>query len=248
MGGLSEQVFESELFGHVRGAFTDAKQDRAGRFQVADRGTLFLDEIASIPPAMQATLLRVLQTGEFEPVGSSRTRKADVRILSATNADIGREVSEGRFREDLLFRLNTVEIHLPPLRDRREDIGPHAARYLAKYGRRYGKSLTGFSAEAIDALMNHAWPGNVRELDHAVERAVLMAQGSTVESEDLGLGMPGRTTTGGGGGSDAVTIEEAERRLIQEALERHGRNVTETAKVLGLSRSALYRRMDRYGL
>jgi DNA-binding NtrC family response regulator len=248
MGGLSEQVFESELFGHVRGAFTDAKQDRAGRFQVADRGTLFLDEIASISPAMQATLLRVLQTGEFEPVGSSRTRKADVRILSATNADIGREVSEGRFREDLLFRLNTVEIHIPPLRDRREDIGPHAARYLAKYGRRYGKSLTGFSAEAIEALMNHAWPGNVRELDHAVERAVLMAQGTTVESEDLGLGMSGRTTTGGGGGSDAVTIEEAERRLIQETLERHGRNVTEAAKVLGLSRSALYRRMDRYGL
>ncbi len=175
-GGLSEGVFESELFGHVKGAFTDAKADRVGRFEMADGGTLFLDEIANVPMNLQPKLLRVLETGEFERVGSSKTRKVDVRILSATNADLAAEVASGRFRQDLLFRLNTIEIHLPPLRERREDMPALASHFLRQHATRYRKTVTGFDAAALRMLSEHAWPGNVRELDHAVERAVLMAQ------------------------------------------------------------------------
>ena len=174
-GGVSETVFESELFGHVRGAFTDARADRVGRFELADGGTLFLDEIANVPPSQQAKLLRVIAAGEFERLGSSRTRRVDVRILSATNADIDAEVAAGRFRQDLLFRLNTIEIVLPPLRDRRDDIPSLATHFLEQHARRYRKNLTGFDSAAMDALLRHPWPGNVRELEHAIERAVLMA-------------------------------------------------------------------------
>ena len=181
-GGLSEGLFESELFGHVKGAFTDAKSDRVGRFELAEGGTLFLDEIANISLNLQAKLLRVLETGEFERVGSSRTRRANVRIISATNADLNAEVAAGRFRQDLLFRLNTIEIPLPPLRDRREDIPLLARHFLAQHAQRYRKRLTGFEPAAMQLLLDHAWPGNVRELDHAVERAVLMAQ------DDAGAG------------------------------------------------------------
>ncbi len=243
IGGLSEHVFESELFGHVRGAFTDAKTDRVGRFELADKGTLFLDEIANIPHGLQARLLRVLQNGEFERVGSSRTTRVDVRVLSATNADLRREVAEGRFREDLLFRLNTVQIRLPPLRDRREDVPALAAHYLTGYMERYRKDLTGFTPEAIQAMLDHDWPGNVRELDHAVERAVLLAQGPAVGVADLGL-----TTMDGLPALGDMSLEEAERRLIVQALARHDGNVTEAANALGVSRSALYRRIQRYGL
>src|SRR5207245_397013 len=176
VGGLSEGVFESELFGHVKGAFTDAKTDRVGRFELADSGTLFLDEIANVPLAQQPKLLRVLETSEFERVGSSKTRRVNVRILSATNANINDEVSNGRFRQDLLFRLNTVEIRLPPLRDRREDIAVLGAHFLRQHADHYRKPLTGFDEGAIKVLLAHAWPGNVRELDQAVERAVLRAQ------------------------------------------------------------------------
>src|SRR5712691_9412155 len=193
-GGLSEGVFESELFGHMRGAFTDAKADRVGRFELADGGSLFLDEIANVPLNLQAKLLRVLETGEFERVGSSKTRRVDVRMISATNADLNEEVTAGRFRQDLLFRLNTIEIHLPPLRDRREDIPTLAAHFLASHGRKYRKSLTGFDPHAIQALLRHPWPGNVRELDHAIERAALMAQGDVVKLADLGL-RPAREAT-----------------------------------------------------
>ena len=174
-GGVSETVFESELFGHVRGAFTDARADRVGRFELADGGTLFLDEIANVPPSQQAKLLRVIAAGEFERLGSSRTRRVDVRILSATNADIDAEVAAGRFRQDLLFRLNTIEIVLPPLRDRRDDIPSLATHFLEQHARRYRKNLSGFDSAAMDALLRHPWPGNVRELEHAIERAVLMA-------------------------------------------------------------------------
>jgi DNA-binding NtrC family response regulator len=244
-GGLSEGVFESELFGHVKGAFTDAKADRVGRFEMADGGALFLDEIANIPLNLQPKLLRVLETGEFERVGSSRTRRADVRVLSATNAEVRLEVANGRFRQDLLFRLNTIEIHVPPLRDRREDIPLLASHFLRIHAQRYRKDLPGFHAEALRALAAHAWPGNVRELDHAVERAVLMARGAEIREGDLGLK---------GAGPDApkqlddMSLEEVEAFLIKKALQRHGGSVSRAAEALGLSRSALYRRLQRYGL
>jgi len=243
-GGLSEGLFESELFGHVKGAFTDAKTDRVGRFELAEGGTLFLDEIANISMSLQAKLLRVLETGEFERVGSSRTRRANVRIISATNADLSAEVTAGRFRQDLLFRLNTIEIPLPPVRDRREDIPLLARHFLGQHARRYRKTITGFEPTAMQLLLDHAWPGNVRELDHAVERAVLMGQDELVRARDLGLRAP----------KDAVariedmSLEEVEGFLIKKALARYDGNVSQAAKALGLSRSALYRRLQRFGL
>ncbi len=244
MGGLSEGVFESELFGHVKGAFTDAKTDRMGRFELADGGTLFLDEIANVPLGHQAKLLRVLQTGELERVGSSKTRQVSVRVLSATNVNVHDEVAAGRFREDLLFRLNTIEIHLPPLRERREDIAPLASHFLQRHAKRYGKALTAFDAGAMQALLGHPWPGNVRELDHSIERAVLMAQGEMVRSVDLSL----RSGAPASGRLEEMTLEEVERLLIQKALSRFDGNVSQAAKALGLSRSALYRRLSSYGL
>jgi DNA-binding NtrC family response regulator len=244
-GGLSESLFESELFGHVRGAFTDAKSDRVGRFELADGGTLFLDEIANITPAQQSKLLRVLETGELERVGSSRTRRADVRVISATNADLAEEVAAGRFRRDLLFRLNTVEIHLPPLRDRRADILPLARHFLAGHARQYRKPITGFDDKAAAALLQHGWPGNVRELDHAVERGVLMAAGAEIWAEDLGLKTARDATPQT---LEEMPLEEVERVLIKKALLRYGGNVSLAAQALGLSRSALYRRLEKHGL
>ena len=243
VGGLSESLFESELFGHERGAFTGARGERLGRFELADGGTLFLDEIANVPLAQQAKLLRVLQTGEFERVGSSRTRRVSVRLVSATNADLRGEVAVGRFREDLLFRIDTVEIHLPPLRERREDIPLLGAHFLERHAARYGKRLAGFEPEALEALRAHPWPGNVRELDHAVERAVLLAVGDLVRAADLGL-KPAEA----GASLDHLTLDEAERELIRRALKRHQGNVSEAAKALGLSRSAFYRRLERHRL
>lgn len=247
VGGLAEGVFESEMFGHVKGAFTDAKTDRVGRFDLADGGTLFLDEIANVPPAQQAKLLRILETGELERVGSSKTRRVDVRVLSATNADVNEEVTSGRFRQDLLFRLNTIEIHLPPLRDRREDVSPLALYFLRIHAKRYRKSLSGFENAAMQALIEHPWPGNVRELDHAVERGVLMAQKNTIRAADLGLG-PSRDQSLPSGRLEDMSMEEVESFLIRKALTRYGNNVSQAANALGLSRSALYRRMQRYGV
>jgi DNA-binding NtrC family response regulator len=244
LGGLAEGVFESELFGHNKGAFTDAKTDRVGRFEVADGGTLFLDEIANLTLSQQAKLLRVLQTGELERVGSSKTRKVDVRVLSATNADIAAEVTAGRFREDLLFRINTIEIRLPPLRERRDDIPLLAAHFLKEYATRYRKPLNKFHADAMRALLGYGWPGNVRELAHAVERAVLLAEGDTVRTVDLNLRPPGEAPAR----LEDMSLEEVERVLIQKALARAGGNVSTAAKALGLSRSALYRRLERHGL
>jgi len=244
VGGLSEGVFESELFGHMRGAFTDAKSDRVGRFELADGGTLFLDEIANIPPAQQAKLLRVIETGEFERVGSSQTRHADVRLISATNAVLADEVSSGRFRQDLLFRLRTVEIHLPPLRERREDIALFAGHFLTQQARRYRKEIGGFDDAAMKALLDHAWPGNVRELEHAIERAVLMATDRTIRRSDLGLQRPAESEPR----LEEVSLEEVEAILIRKALARYDGNVSKVAETLGLSRSALYRRIQRYGL
>ena len=244
VGGLSEGVFESEMFGHVKGAYTGARADRAGRFELADQGSLFLDEIANVPLAQQAKLLRALQTGELERVGSSRTRRVDVRLISATNADLRDEVAAGRFREDLLFRINTVEIRLPPLRERREDIPLLAEHFLRRHAQRYRKSLQGHDAAAMKSLLEHPWPGNVRELDHVVERAVLMTEGPEVRAVDLGLGF----RADGKRSLEDLTLEEVERALIEKALRRHGGNVSEAARALGLSRSALYRRISHYGL
>jgi DNA-binding NtrC family response regulator len=248
-GGLSESLFESELFGHVRGAFTDAKTDRVGRFELADRGTLFLDEISNITLAQQAKLLRVLETGEFERLGSSKTRTADVRIFSATNADLREDVAAGRFRQDLLFRLNTVEIRLPALRERRADILALALHFLEQHARRYRKLLRGFDEGAQEALLTHPWPGNVRELDHAVERGVLMGQGERVRAADLGL-QPAAAPSGAAPPPrlEDLPLEDVERVLIQKALARYGGNVSHAAQALGLSRSALYRRLEKHGL
>lgn len=243
-GGLSEGVFESELFGHMRGAFTDAKADRVGRFELAEGGTLFLDEIANVPLNLQAKLLRVLEAGEYERVGSSKTRKADVRILSATNADLIEEVRTGRFRQDLLYRLNTIEIHLPPLRERGTDIMYLAEHFLRQHAARYRKLLTGFGNEAREMLRAHKWPGNVRELDHVIERGVLMAEGTMVQPGDLWL----KTEVTTDARLEDMSLEEVECLLIRKALARYDGNVSRAADALGLSRSALYRRLQRHGL
>jgi DNA-binding NtrC family response regulator len=243
-GGLSEGVAESELFGHVKGAFTDARTDRIGCFELADEGTLFLDEIANMPARLQPKLLRVLQTGEVQKVGSSRVIYVNVRVLSATNADLAAEIGAGRFREDLLYRLNTVVIHLPPLRERREDIWPLAEHYLTRYRERYRRPLEGFDRSARQALETHLWPGNVRELGHAIERAVLMAKDQLITAGDLGLQGAAAAPTSG----EEMTLEQAEKIFIQKVLSRHGGDVRKAAEQLGMSRSALYRRLQQFGL
>ena len=243
MGGLPEGVFESELFGHVRGAFTDAKADRAGRFELAEGGTLFLDEIGNIPPGQQAKILRVIERGEYERVGSSRTYRADVRLISATNSDLSAAVAAGAFRQDLLFRLNTIRIHLPPLRERREDIELLAQHFLKQHVERYRKSIGGFDETAMQAVRSYSWPGNVRELDHAVERAVLMASGRVIRAPDLGLSPSGPSAP-----LEDMSLEEVEAFLIKKTLARCDGNARKAAELLGLSRSAFYRRLEKYGL
>jgi DNA-binding NtrC family response regulator len=243
-GGLSEGVAESELFGHVKGAFTDARADRLGCFELADEGTLFLDEIANMPIKLQPKLLRVLQTGEMQRVGSSRVTFVNVRVISATNADLAAEVDAGRFREDLLYRLNTVVLHLPPLRERPEDIRPLAEHYLARFGAKYGRKLDGFDPAAMKAIEAHTWPGNVRELGHAIERAVLMADSGRIMPSDLGI----NASNASGGAADEMTLEQVEKLFIQKVLARHAGDVRKAAEQLGMSRSALYRRLQQFGL
>ena len=246
-GGLAEGIAESELFGHVKGAFTDARVDRIGCFEMADEGTLFLDEIANMPMRLQAKLLRVLQTGEMARVGSSRVRYVNVRVISATNADLHAEIAAGRFREDLLYRLNTVVIHLPPLRDRRSDIEALARHFLGIYAARYRKPIAGFDADAMAAMQAHSWPGNVRELAHAVERSVLMAEPSSREIAARNLSL--RLRAGGDSAPvEDLSLEEAERVFIEKVLARHGGDVRLAAEQLGMSRSALYRRLQQYGV
>jgi DNA-binding NtrC family response regulator len=243
-GGLPEGTFESEIFGHVKGAFTDARTDRVGRFELANGGTLFLDEIANVPMRQQAKLLRVLESGELERVGSSQTRKVDVRLLSATNADLHEEARNGNFREDLLFRLNTVEIHLPPLRERREDIPLLAEHFLASNRTRYRKQVKGFSPSAMQQMLQYAWPGNVRELEHTVERAVLLCRSEEIEPANLAVASvrsPASTL-------DNMSIDEMEALLIRKVMRRCDGNISQAAEALGLSRAALYRRIEKYGL
>ena len=243
-GGLPEGTFESEIFGHVKGAFTDARTDRIGRFELANNGTLFLDEIANVPLRQQAKLLRVLETGELERVGSSHTRRVDVRVLAATNANLHEEAHAGHFREDLLFRLNTVEIHLPALRERREDIPLLAAHFLGRSKARYRKQISDFSPAAMHAMMQYGWPGNVRELEHTVERAVLLARGEYIEPTNLVIASARPQAAN----ADTMSIDEMEAQLIRKVLRRCDGNISQAAESLGLSRAALYRRIEKYGI
>lgn len=244
-GGLPEGTFESELFGHVKGAFTDAKTDRIGRFEMADQGTIFLDEIANVPLHHQARLLRVLESGEMQRVGSSRTQHIHVRVISATNADIHRACARGEFREDLLFRLNTVQIKIPPLRERPEDIPALSAHFLKKYCERYRKNVRGFKRDTMEQLLRYHWPGNVRELDHAIERATIMCQRDLIDLSDLGLQS---SSYNRGATLDTMSLEDAEQLLISKALARYKGNVKQAAQLLGVSRGTFYRRMEKYGL
>jgi DNA-binding NtrC family response regulator len=246
MGAIPETLFESEMFGHVKGAFTDAKGDRLGRFELAEGGSLFLDEVANMNLAQQAKLLRVLEEREYEKVGSSRTQKADIRLVSATNAELERAVTGGQFRQDLLFRINTVEICLPPMRDRREDIVPMAESYLGSHARRYGKLGLALEQSAIDALLRYSWPGNVRELNHVLERAVLLCGGNHITSADLQL--QGGTSAPPAKVLDHMTLDDAEQLLVRQALDRYSGNIMQAAEHLGLSRSALYRRLEKFGM
>jgi DNA-binding NtrC family response regulator len=243
-GAIPDGVFESELFGHVKGAFTDARTDRIGRFELADGGTIFLDEIGNVPLRQQAKLLRVLESGEIERVGSSRSRRVNVRVLSATNCDLSAACASGQFREDLLFRLNTVEIHLPALRERREDIPALAAHFLARYAARYRRPVQGFDSAAVQTLMQYAWPGNVRELEHTIERAVLMCRTDEIQPADLALNAQRAPSPG----LEDLSLEAVEAMLVRKALQRYQGNVSQAAEALGLSRGALYRRMEKYGL
>jgi DNA-binding NtrC family response regulator len=255
-GALADGVLESELFGHIRGAFTDAREDRAGCYELAHEGTLFLDELGTMPVAQQTKLLRVLETGEFRPVGSSRTRRADVRILSATNADLIALADAGAFRHDLLYRLNTVVIRVPPLRERADDIPLLATHFLARESRRYDRTFDGFTTAALEAMAAHPWPGNVRELEHTVERAVLLARGRWIEADDLALEQhraPRIAESLPAGDADerawveldGLRLDEVEARLIERAMQRFDGNVNLAAEALGLSRSALYRRLQQ---
>jgi DNA-binding NtrC family response regulator len=243
-GGLAEGVFESELFGHVKGAFTDARTDRIGRFELADSGTIFLDEVGNVPMHQQAKLLRVLESREMERVGSSRSKSINVRVISATNIDLQAACQGGQFREDLLFRLNTVELHLPALRERREDIPALATHFLSQYATRYRRQVKGFDPAALQVLLQYAWPGNVRELEHTLERAVLMCRADQIQPGDLGLSLQRSQPQN----MEELSLEAVESILIRKALQRFQGNVSQAAEALGLSRGALYRRMEKYGL
>jgi DNA-binding NtrC family response regulator len=247
MGAIAENVFESEMFGHVRGAYTDAKSERIGRFELADGGTLFLDEVGNVPASQQPKLLRVLEDGEFERLGSSRTQSVDVRLVSATNADLAVEVEAGRFRKDLLYRLNTLEIRLPPLRERRDDILPLARSFLDRSAARYGRHELRLAPSAERALLAWRWPGNVRELGHLMERAALLAEHDLVSDSALAFG-PGPAGAESASDLDCMTIDQAEAHLVRRALERHGGNLQHAADALGITRQTLYRRLEKHGL
>jgi transcriptional regulator with PAS, ATPase and Fis domain len=241
---LPETLLESELFGYERGAFTGAAGRKEGRFELADGGTLFLDEVADLSAVTQPKILRVLQEGEFERLGGTRSIKVDVRLVAASNQDLAQLVKERRFREDLFYRLNVITLGVPPLRDRREDIPALAMHFLRRHAARYRKPLTGFDAGGMQALLAHSWPGNIRELDHAIERAVLLSHGDQIRAGDLGL----RATTSAAPRLEDLPLEDVEKMLIQKALARYEGNVSRAAQALGLSRSALYRRIASYGL
>ncbi|HEY1889012.1 MAG TPA: sigma-54 dependent transcriptional regulator [Steroidobacteraceae bacterium] len=250
LGTLSPQLFESELFGHRRGAFTDARQDRIGLLRAASGGTLFLDEIGNVPLHLQGKLLTAIERREVTPVGAEKPEPIDVRLISATNLAPQRLADENVFRQDLLYRINTVEIELPPLRERPEDIPLLLEHFIAIYSEKYNVPPKRLSAAALDRLMAHAWPGNVRGLRHAVERAVILSEGELLEPGDFSLAPAGQTASGTAASlpPDASTLDAMEKDAILRALEAHGRNISRAAEALGLTRPSLYRRMQKYGL
>jgi DNA-binding NtrC family response regulator len=250
MGAISESLFESELFGHCKGAFTGAEDDRLGRFQAADGGTLFLDEIGNLPLHLQSKLLRVLEQRQVTPLGSDQPQAFDVRVIAATNVPISHLRNADLFRPDLLFRLNTVEVTIPPLRDRREDILPIARHFAEVYAAKYNKSASTFSAPAEAALLEYDWPGNVRALRHAVERAVILTKSDRIEPSDLQLDYPGPSNPVSTPAPipTIMNLDEMEKTTIERALLKHGFNISRAAAELGLTRASLYRRMEKYGL
>lgn len=243
MGAVSDTLFESELFGHVKGAFTDAIKDRIGHFEIASGGTLFLDEIGNLPLPLQAKILRVLETREVKRLGSHKSVPIDIRLISATNLNIRDMVNENKFREDLLYRINTIEIHVPPLRDRGQDIILLAEIFLKQFCNKYKKSEKTLSPETKEKLLNYSWPGNVRELRHCIERVVIMSEGDVLSPDDFFFSQKKDII-----GTDDLHLENSEKRIIQQALAKHQNNITKTAKELGLSRAALYRRIEKYEL
>jgi DNA-binding NtrC family response regulator len=250
VGSIAESLFESEMFGHRKGAFTGAAEDRPGRFQAANGGTLFLDEIGNLPLHLQAKLLNALEQRKVTPVGSDQPQEIDVRLISATNISIETLRSDSHFRPDLLFRLNTVEITLPPLRQRRDDILPIARHYLAIYSRKYATAPKSFSAQAEEAMRTYDWPGNVRALRHAIERAVILASHDVVEPQDLQLNYGTQDAQPDTAPAQPVVLklDEMEKATIQTSLLRHGFNISHAAKELGLTRASLYRRMEKHGI
>jgi two-component system, NtrC family, response regulator HydG len=241
---LSETLFESELFGYKRGAFTDAVADKSGHLEVAEGGTLFLDEIGNLSMPAQAKILSVIQNREFTPLGSVKKVPVNVRLISATNKDLSAMVEEGSFRQDLLYRLNTIQIELPPLRERKEDIPDLADFFMKHYAGKYAKNIKGIAAPALKSLTNHSWPGNVRELQHALEKAVILTNGPELVADDFSLGNSRRTALE----TDSFNLEENEKLLIARAIEKHKGNLSHTAKSLGINRSTLYEKIRRYGL
>lgn len=253
VGALTESLFESELFGHVKGAFTDARDDRAGRFEEANGGTIFLDEIGNLTPTQQAKLLTVLQQRQVTRVGSNKARPVDVRLVCATNADLISSATPDRpipFRQDLLYRINTIELQLPALRDRPTDIAPLVEYFAKKYAKQYGRPVVGPSSALLAEMKQYHWPGNVRELQHAIERAIILSQGATLEPGDFVFkkGADGGAASGASPVQQTIQLEDMERQLIQQAMQKHRGSITDVARELGLSRQALYRRLEKFGL
>ena len=242
MGAIPDTLFESELFGHTKGAFTDARTDREGKFETANGSTLFMDEIGNLPLHLQAKMLTVLQNRAVTRLGANIATPIDIRLISATNRDLNEAVAKGAFRQDLLFRINTIHIHIPPLRNRREDIVPLAERFIARYGQKYNKMGLMLSAEAAERLKTHTWEGNIRELQNTMEKAVIMCDGDTINADHLELHTAQRPAT------EAQTLEEIERQTIAAAITQCGGNLSQAATQLGITRQTLYNKIKRYGL
>ncbi|WP_158856971.1 sigma-54-dependent transcriptional regulator [Lunatibacter salilacus] len=247
MGAITESLFESELFGHKKGSFTDAKEDRAGRFEVADNGTLFLDEIGNLNMPLQSKLLTVLQRREVTRIGTNKSIPVDIRLICATNMPLHEMIMENGFRQDLLYRINTVEIFLPPLRERLDDIPLLANHFLKSYANKYRKNFNGFKSSAMQLLQHYFWPGNIRELQHAIERAIIMSEGDELDSRDFFF-LSAKPSHEKIAASHTYNLDEVEKNMVQKAIDKNGGNISKAAKDLGLTRASLYRRLEKYGL